>query len=58
MCARLILMSLTSDEDDRNLSPMKPQLPLEFESGDARHSDVEEKTSGLIDVDRSEKFSR
>jgi len=45
------LIGASGDEDDRNLSPAAGQFPLEIRSGHARgHGDIEDKTSGLVDV--------
>ena len=45
------LISVSSDEDDRNLMPAAGQFALEVGSGHARrHGDIEDKTSGLVDV--------
>ena len=53
------LVSVSGDEDDRNLLPATLQFPLEIGSGHARHGDVEDQTSGLADViGREELFRR
>src|ERR1700754_5095204 len=44
------LISMSGDEDDRNLLPAKRQFSLEIGAGHARHGDVEDQTSGLADV--------
>src|SRR3981189_1073598 len=44
------LVSVSGDEDNRNLLPAKRQFPWEIASGHARHGDVEDQTSGLADA--------
>src|SRR6266446_4830560 len=53
------LISVSGDEDDRNLLLAMRQFPLEIGSGHTRHSDVEDQTSGLADaIGREELFRR
>src|SRR6202171_1678414 len=53
------LISVSGDEDNRNLFPAKRQFPLEIGSGHARHGDVEDQTSGPADaIGREELFRR
>src|SRR5882724_2442326 len=52
------LISVSGDEDDRNLLPAKRQFPLEIGSGHARHGDVEDQTSGLADAIGCEELFR
>ena len=53
------LISVSGDEDDRNLFPAKRQFPLEIGSGHARHGDVEDEAPGLAEaIGREERFRR
>src|ERR1700730_7309475 len=53
------LISVSGDENDRNLLPAKLQFPLEIGSAHARHGDVEDQTSGPADaIGREELFRR
>src|SRR4051794_38518892 len=53
------LVFVSSDENDRNRLPAKHQFSLKIGSGHARHRDVEDQTSRLIDAIRGEElFSR
>jgi hypothetical protein len=52
------LICLSSNKDDRNLLPAKLQFPLEIGSAHAWHGDVEDQTSGLVEVIRREKLFR
>jgi len=53
-----ILASMSSNEHDRNLSPVKCQLSLQIGSRHTRHGDVEYQASGLVDAFRRKKLSR
>jgi len=44
------LVSLTCDEDDRDFLLAAFQFPLEIGSAHAGHGDVEDQTSGLVNV--------
>jgi hypothetical protein len=53
------LVSLSSDEDDRDLLLPSPQFSLKVMAGHPRHSDVEKQTFSLVDaIGREELFSR
>src|SRR6266478_276848 len=52
------LISVSGDEDDRNLLPAKLQFPLEIVSRHARHGDVQDQTISLGDVIRREELFR
>jgi len=52
------LVSLSGNEDDRNLLPGKLQFSLEIRSGHAWHGDVENQAPRLIDVVGREKCFR
>src|SRR5271163_2856358 len=53
------LISVSCDEDDRNIQPAERQFPLEIGSGHTRHGDVEDQTSRLADaIGREELFRR
>src|SRR6266851_1665756 len=51
-------ISVSGDEDDRNLFPAKFQFSLEIRSCHARHGDVQDQTPSLIDVIRREELFR
>src|SRR5690348_14915650 len=51
-------ISVTGNEDDRNLLPAKLQFSLEIGPGHARHGDVEDQTPGLADATGREKLLR
>src|SRR5258707_13297529 len=52
------LISVSGDEDDRNLLPAKFQFLLEIRSCHARHGDVQDQTPSLVDVIRLEELFR
>src|SRR5260370_21771336 len=52
------LISVSGDEDDRNLFPAKFQFLLEIRSCHARHGDVQDQTPSLVDVIRLEELFR
>src|SRR5712692_4580154 len=52
------LISVSRDEDDRNILPAKLQFPLEIVSLHARHGDVQDETISLGDVIRGEELFR
>jgi len=52
------LVSLSGDEDDRNLLPAKLQFPLKIRSGHPRHGDVEDQAAGLADAIGPEELFR
>src|SRR6266566_178204 len=52
------LISVSGDEDDRNLFPAKFQFSLEIRSCHARHGDVQDQTPSLVDVIRREELFR
>ncbi|MGC1633846.1 MAG: hypothetical protein WA744_00230, partial [Candidatus Acidiferrales bacterium] len=51
------LVSVSSDEDDRNLLPANLQFVLELGSGHPRHGNVEDEAFGPVDaIGRKELF--
>lgn len=51
-------IAMGRDEDDRNPATIRVQLRLQFESGDSRHTDVGDHTSGLMLQAGVQKFLR
>jgi hypothetical protein len=52
------IIFVSSDKDDWNLMPAKPQFPLQIGSGHARHFDIEEQASRLADAIGHEELFR